>query len=412
MTNLRRNRWIAVSSGALLLSACGGGSSSNGGGMPNPVPLPPTTPTVGVEPVFTGVTLSSPVAMLQAPGDNARWFVVEQGGRVRVFNNDPMVSTASNFIDITSRVNFSGETGLLGMAFHPNFPTDPRVFLFYSHNDASAGLVSRMSRFLTPDGGRTLDPASEQILLVIKKPEENHNGGGIGFGRDGFLYLGIGDGGGGNDQHPPIGNAQSLTTLLGKMLRIDVDFGAGSFLYSIPVGNPFAGNTPCGVNGTGTANCPEIFALGFRNPWRWSFDRSTGDLWVGDVGQDAREEVDRVVAGGNYGWRCEEGTRDTGLSCGPATNFLPPIADYGRDVGTTVTGGYVYRGTRFATLVGRYIFGDFGSGRIFNIANTTAPTVNVSGGLNSGISMSSFGEGNDGELYVVGYDGRLFHITD
>jgi glucose/arabinose dehydrogenase len=378
-----------------------------------PIPLPPTTPTVGVEPVFTGVTLSSPVAMLQAPGDSARWFVVEQGGRVRVFNNDPMVSTASDFIDITSRVNFAGETGLLGMAFHPNFPTDPRVFLFYSHNDASAGLVSRLSRFLTPDGGRTLDPASEQILLVIGKPEENHNGGGIGFGRDGFLYLGIGDGGGGNDQHGTIGNAQSLTTLLGKMLRIDINFGAGTFLYSIPSGNPFAGNTPCGVSGTGTASCPEIFALGFRNPWRWSFDRSTGDLWVGDVGQNEREEVDLVVAGGNYGWRCFEGTRDTGLSCGTATNFLPPIADYGRDVGTTVTGGYVYRGARYPNLVGRYIFGDFGSKRIFNIANTTTPTANVSGGLNSGIDMSSFAEGNDGELYVVGYhDGRLFHITN
>jgi glucose/arabinose dehydrogenase len=411
MTNLRRRHWLAVASGALLLSACGGNGGSSGG-MPSPIPLPGNSPTVDVDPVFTGITLANPVAMLQAPGDNGRWFVVEQAGRVRVFNNDPAVSSASNFIDITSQVNFQGETGLLGMAFHPNFPVDPRVFLFYSHNDASAGLVSRLSRFLTADGGRTLDPASEQILLVIDKPEDNHNGGGIGFGRDGFLYLGIGDGGGANDQHGSIGNAQSLTTLLGKMLRIDIDFGAGAFLYSIPFGNPFAGNTPCGANGTGTANCPEIFALGFRNPWRWSFDRSTGDLWVGDVGQNAREEVDLVVAGGNYGWRCMEGTRDTGLGCGTATNFLPPIADYGRDVGTTVTGGYVYRGTQFPTLVGRYIFGDFGSGRIFNIANTTTPTVSVSGGFNSGISMSSFAEGNDGELYVVGYDGRLFHITN
>jgi glucose/arabinose dehydrogenase len=159
---LRRMHWLAASSGVLLLCACGSDNGSSNGGMPTPVPLPPTTPTVGVEAVFTGVTLSNPVAMLQAPGDNARWFVVEQGGRVRVFNNDPMVSTASDFIDITSRVNFAGETGLLGMAFHPNFPTDPRVFLFYSHNDASAGLVSRLSRFLTPDGGRTLDPASDR----------------------------------------------------------------------------------------------------------------------------------------------------------------------------------------------------------------------------------------------------------
>ena len=163
MTNLRRNRWIALSGGALLLCACGGDSSFNGGGMPTPIPLPPTTPTVDVEQVFSGIALTSPVAMLQAPGDNSRWFVVEQGGRVRVFNNSPTVTTATNFIDISSRVTFNGETGLLGMAFHPNFPVDPRVFLFYSHTEASTGLVSRLSAFLTADGGMTLDPASERI---------------------------------------------------------------------------------------------------------------------------------------------------------------------------------------------------------------------------------------------------------
>ncbi len=412
MTNLRRTQWTAVLSGALLLCACGGGASFNGGGgMPTPIPLPPTTPTVGVEPVFSGIALTSPVAMLQAPGDSTRWFVVEQGGRVRVFSNSPNVSSASNFVDISARVTFNGETGLLGMAFHPNFPVDPRVFLFYSHTEASTGLVSRMSQFMTADGGLTLDPASERIILVIDKPEDNHNGGNIGFGRDGFLYVGTGDGGGGNDQHGNIGNAQLLTTLLGKMLRIDVDVGGGGLLYGIPIDNPFAINAPC-PTGTGTASCPEIFALGFRNPWRWSFDRQNGDLWVGDVGQNAREEIDRVTLGGNYGWRCFEGTRDTGLACGPATNFQAPIADYGRSVGTTVTGGYVYRGAAFPTLAGRYIFGDFGSGRIWNIANTTTPTMDMTGGFDSGINMSSFGEGNDGELYVVGYDGRLFHITD
>ncbi len=412
MTNLRRTRWMAVSSGALLLSACGGGGSFNGGGMPTPVPLPPNGPTVGVEPVFSGIALSSPVAMLQAPGDNGRWFVVEQGGRVRVFNNSPNVTAASNFIDISGRVTFNGETGLLGMAFHPNFPVDPRVFLFYSHTEASTGLVSRLSEFFTADGGQTLDPASERILIAIDKPEGNHNGGNIAFGRDGFLYIGTGDGGGGNDQHGSIGNAQLLTTLLGKMLRIDVDVGAGALLYGIPIDNPFAVNAPC-PTGTGTASCPEIFALGFRNPWRWSFDRQNGDLWVGDVGQGAREEIDRVVLGGNYGWRCFEGTRDTGLSCGSPINLQLPVAEYDNpESGNAVTGGYVYRGAAFPTLVGRYIFGDFGSGRIWNIANTTVPTMNMSGGLNSGLSISSFGEGNDGELYVVGYDGRLFHITD
>jgi glucose/arabinose dehydrogenase len=182
--------------------------------------------------------------------------------------------------------------------------------------------------------------------------------------------------------------------------------------YGIPIDNPFAVNAPC-PTGTGPASCPEIFALGFRNPWRWSFDRQNGDLWVGDVGQNAREEIDRVVLGGNYGWRCFEGTRDTGLACGSPTNLQAPVAEYDNPaLGSAVTGGYVYRGAAFPTLVGRYIFGDFGSGRIWNIANTTTPTMDMTGGFNSGLGISSFGEGNDGELYVVDYNGRLFHITD
>jgi glucose/arabinose dehydrogenase len=415
MTNLTQSRWIAALSGTLVLCGCGGGGSSGGGGTPTPIPIPPNGPTVGTEQVFSGVTLSNPVAMLQAPGDNTRWFVVEQGGHVRVFDNDPMVTTATDFIDISGRVTSSGEAGLLGMAFHPDFPNiDQRVYLFYSHTDATAGLVSRLSEFKTSDGGLTLDAASERILITIDKPDNasNHNGGNIVFGPDGFLYLGIGDGGGGNDQHGTIGNGQNLLTLLGKMLRIDIEGTQGTFNYRIPPGNPFAGNVPCAVNGFGTANCPEIFAFGFRNPWRWSFDRVTGDLWVGDVGQSTREEVDRVVLNGNYGWRCKEGTTDTGMSCGPATNFLPPVVDYGRSVGSTVTGGYVYRGTQFASLAGRYIFADFGSGRIWNIANDTQPTVQPNSGFNAGLPIASFGQGNDGELYAVSYDGRLYHITD
>jgi glucose/arabinose dehydrogenase len=411
MTKLLCRRWIEVLSGALILCACGGGGSSGGGGGTSSPP--PASVTVSTEPAFAGLSFSSPVAMLQAPGDSTRWFVAEQAGRVRVFDNDAMVTAFSTFIDISTRVTFSGETGLLGMAFHPNFPTDPRAYLFYSHTDGSAGLVSQLSEFTTSDGGQTLDPASERILLTIDKPEDNHNGGGIAFGpADGFLYLGIGDGGGGNDQHGAFGNAQLLTNLLGKMLRIDIAAGAGSFNYRIPSDNPFAANPPCGVNGSGTMNCPEIFAWGFRNPWRWSFDRQTGELWVGDVGQNAREEVDRVVLGGNYGWRCFEGTRNTGLACGSPLNLQAPIVDYGRTVGTTVTGGYVYRGSLYPALAGRYIFGDFGSGRIWNIPNTTAPTLEVTTGLDTGLNMSTFGEANDGEIYVVSYDGRLFHITD
>jgi glucose/arabinose dehydrogenase len=366
-----------------------------------------------VQRVFTGLpAFQSPVAMLQAPGNDTRWFVVEQAGRVRVFANNASVSVSTVFLDIASRVNLGSETGLLGMAFHPNFPADPRTYVFYSQSDGSLGLLSRLSEFRTADRGLTLDPNSERILLTILNPESNHNGGGIAFGPDGFLYIGVGDGGGGNDQHGAIGNAQSMTSLHGKMLRVDVNGTSGPFLYRIPPGNPFAGNALCATDGTGALGCPEIFTSGLRNPWRWSFDRQTGQLWVADVGQDAIEEVDRVVLGGNYGWRCFEGTRNTGLACGTAQNLLPPVAEYGRRVGASITGGYVYRGSAIASLVGRYVFGDFVSGRILNIAESTPPTLSVTAtGLESGLSISSFAEGSDGELYIVHYGGTLYRIS-
>jgi glucose/arabinose dehydrogenase len=366
--------------------------------------------------VFPALSFSSPVAMLQAPNDGgAHWFVIEQGGVVRVFPNLPAVaaSDVGIFIDISAptKVTFSGEAGLLGMAFHPNFPTDPRVYLFYSHTEAGK-LMSRLSEFSSTDGGATLDPATERVLITLVKPnnEGNHNGGNLVFSREApgtLLYLGIGDGGGGNDQHGTIGNAQNPNTLFGKMLRIQV---GTSGMYSIPSTNPFAtGNLPCTMDdgmGTRTQPCPEIFALGMRNPWRWSFDRATGQLWVGDVGQSAMEEVDRVNLGGNYGWRCFEGTRaNTDVTCGVPGPFLPPVAQYDRSVGVTVTGGYVYRGTRFQGLVGRYIFADFGFGTIFSIDAAAQGVLQMREGFSSGLAPSSFGEGRDGELYVVDYGG-------
>ena len=408
MADFRQLPWRAYALAALALAACGGGS---GEGVQKPDAAPAAALTV--QRVFPGLSFSSPVAILQAPGDSTRWFVVEQAGQVRVFDNDPAVTAALLFVNIDGldRVTSGGEAGLLGMAFHPDFPADPRVYLFYSHTDASLGLVSRLSVFSLSAAGFTLDPDSEQVLLTIEKPMEatNHNGGGIAFGRDGFLYIGVGDGGGGNDQHGTIGNGQLLTTLLGKMLRIDVD----GTPYGIPTTNPFAASTTlCGTGGTGSQRCPEIFAIGFRNPWRWSFDRATGQLWVADVGQNALEEVDRVTLGGNYGWRCFEGTNNTGLDCGSPSNPLPPVAQYGRGVGRSTTGGYVYRGTAIPPLVGRYVFGDFATGRIFNIAENTQPTLTLTGGFASGRNISSFGEDIDGELYVVDYSGgQLYRIV-
>jgi glucose/arabinose dehydrogenase len=398
--------------GSLIVAACDGSDGSGGDGTPV---SPDTPPPFTLERAFPNLQFISPVAMIQAPGDSTRWFVVEQPGEVRVFDNNPTVTSGNSFIDIRGRVISGGELGLLGMAFHPGFPNDPRVFLSYTHNDTTGGLglVSRISVFTMSNVGLTLDPTSEQVLITIVSPEDNHNGGGIVFGPDGFLYIGMGDGGGANDEHPPIGNGQLLTTLLGKMLRIDIATGANGMLYSIPTDNPFAANAPCGALGTGSQECPEIYAWGFRNPWRWSFDRATGDLWVGDVGQSALEEVDRVVRGGNYGWRCFEGTRSTGLNCGPVTAANPPVAEYGRSVGTTVTGGYVYNGTAVPELVGHYVFGDFGSGRMWAIAADTAPTLTMTNGaaFASDLNISSFAEDNDGELYVVHHGGTLHRVV-
>jgi glucose/arabinose dehydrogenase len=396
MRTLRASYRAAIAGATLFLAACG-----SGGGDPLP---PPEPPAIGVERVFPALGFAQPVAMLQAPGDGSRWFVVEQAGRVRVFANTPQAAVFDTFADITDRVTSGGEMGLLGMAFHPDYPTDARVFLSYTNESAGNPRVSRISAF-TVSGG-TVDAASEVVLLTIDQPEANHNGGHVVFGPDGFLYIGIGDGGGANDPHPPIGNAQRTTTLLGKVLRIDVTPVGG---YDIPADNPFFSAAKCDADGTGALACPEIYALGLRNPWRFSFDTDT--LWLGDVGQNQREEIDRVALGGNYGWRCFEGTRATGLACGPALNLLPPVAEYGRGVGASVTGGFVYRGTAIPDLFGRYVFGDFVSGRLMHIAANTQPTVALATAYETGISISSFARDLGGELYAVDYGGGLYRIV-
>lgn len=403
MSSLRASYRGALLLLSLLLGACGSGGE---GGTVS------VEPVLGVERVFPLLNFSSPVAMLQAPGNGSRWFVVEQAGYVRVFDNDPGVTMADVglFIDIDGRVDSGGERGLLGMAFHPDFPANPRVYLSYTNADA--GLVSRISEFTSNDGGLTLDPTSERFLMFISQPESNHNGGNIAFGPDGYLYIGVGDGGGSNDGgianlHGPIGNGQSMTTLLGKMLRIDVDMGVP---YGIPPTNRFAGNNLCNDDGTGITACPEIYASGFRNPWRWSFDKQSGELWVGDVGQNALEEIDRVVLDGNYGWRCYEGTQSTSLPCGSEPNLLPPIAEYGRSEGRSVTGGYVFRGSSIVGLPGKYVFGDFVTGRLWFIPGDAQPTLRITSGSPTGLNISSFGEGNDGDLYVVHYGGQLYRL--
>jgi glucose/arabinose dehydrogenase len=270
-------------------------------------------------------------------------------------------------------------------------------------------LATRISEFrLEVSGNLDTAPSNERILLTINQPEGNHNGGHLAFGPDGFLYIGMGDGGGANDQHGAFGNAQLMTTLLGKMLRIDVTPASG---YGIPSDNRFVGNATCHTNGTGSDPCPEIYASGFRNPWRWSFDRDTDVLWLGDVGQGALEEIDRVTLRGNYGWRCLEGTQATGLACGTEPALIPPVAEYGRSEGAAVTGGYVYRGSAIPGLRGRYVFGDFVSGQLWHIAADTQPTMRMTAGFSTGLNISSFAEDVAGEVYVVDYGGGLYRLT-
>lgn len=445
MTTRARLTTLTALTVLIALAGCGGGGGGGGdapvGGAPAPAPAPsagsgldtrpsnttcvaPARPQAGsgvqLARVFPNLTFSLPVGMYQAPGDSSRWFVIEQkSGLVRAFPNNPSVAASSvtTFLNLSSRIQSSEEMGLLGLAFHPQWPATPYVYIYYSVTGTSP-VENRVARFSTSNGGTSLDLASEQVVLRLVKnqTDQNHNGGNIAFGPDGMLYVGVGDGGGGGD---PNNNAQNRNVLFGKMLRLDVTSVGASAGYAIPTGNPYAANGKC-VNGTGSASCPEIFAYGLRNPWRWSFDRDTGDLWAGDVGQSAREEVDVVRNGANYGWRLREGSQCYTSGCGTTgangEALVDPLVEYGRDVGQAITGGYVYRGTKVPSLVGRYVFGDYASSRVFSFARPSplaAATPRVvltpsSAILSAPQNITSFAQGNDGELYVVGYSGQLY----
>lgn len=353
-------------------------------------------------------SFSLPVEVTQPPDGSNRLFVVEQRGRIYVFENSGAVSGRRLFLDLTDIVSASGgETGLLGLAFHPSYSSNGYFFVSYT-SSRSGSLKSYLSRFNVsgsdPDSAVV---ASEVVLLSVDQPYANHNGGKIAFGPAGYLYMALGDGGSAND---PLNNGQSLTTLLGKILRLDVDTPSPPRAYGIPPGNPFAGNT-LGVR-------EEIWAYGLRNPWKFSFDLGTGTLWAGDVGQGAREEIDTIVAGGNYGWRLMEGTLCTpgvNPSCQDTAGLLRPVWEYDRSAGdVSVTGGYVYRGLSIPDLHGRYVYGDFASGRIWALSTGEAgPAVNELL-LDSPYQISSFGVDREGELYALSYGspGRLYRLIE
>jgi glucose/arabinose dehydrogenase len=325
-------------------------------------------------------------------------FIAAQDGRIWLVQADGTVAP-SPMADLSARVRSGGEQGLLGLALHPRFPSDPRVFVNYTDDDGDSVIASLT---VDPADATRLDPASEHRILFVDQPYANHNGGDLLFGPDGFLYAFFGDGGGGGD---PQNNGQSRETLLGKVLRLDIDRPNGDRAYSAPAGNPFAEDV----------GRDEIWLMGLRNPWRASFDKANGDLWIGDVGQGAWEEIDvaRAGVGGlNFGWDRMEGNHcyPRGAECS-TEGLATPVTEYGRDLGSTVVGGYVYRGSAFPKLVGAYLFADYGSGRIFAIdpaSDGFRDPVEVGGGSGG---ISSFGEDASGELYVTLLDGTVSRIT-
>jgi len=277
------------------------------------------------------------------------------------------------------------------------------VFLSYTRGPP---LESVVSRFYSLDAGATLERAVEDVIMTQFQPFGNHNGGNIEFGPlDGYLYAGWGDGGDGGD---PMDNAQNEMTWLGSFTRVDVDNGSP---YSIPADNPFSAFAVC-TQGVGSASCPEIYAWGMRNPWRWSFDSMTGDLWAGDVGQSSIEEVDIISRGSNYGWRCREGTSNFDTTGICPSGLVDPITEYDHGVGQSITGGYVYRGSAIPNLNGSYVFGDFVSGRIWALPATSTPGTVADELMNTNLSISAFAVDNDDELYVLDYGtGDIYQIV-
>jgi glucose/arabinose dehydrogenase len=348
----------------------------------------------GIPPILSSSpSLKSPVFLTHAGDQSGRLFIVEQPGTIRILEQGKLLEVP--FLDIKERVLFGGEQGLLGLAFHPEYHRNGRFFVNYTRKDDGATVIAeyRRSDRVNHAGGE------ERILILIPQPYSNHNGGMILFGPDGYLYIGMGDGGSGGD---PQNRAQNKDELLGKLLRIDVNTRVP---YGIPGDNPY-------IRGK---ERPEIFAKGLRNPWRFSFDRETGDLWLADVGQDKWEEVNVVRKGGNYGWRVMEGFHCFNLQepCGKE-NFIPPVLEYDHQGGRcSIIGGYVYRGKANPALVGVYIYGDYCSGEIFSVR--TAQGGRVGGEpwllLRTNSHISSFGEDDRGEVYALDHEGAIYQLV-
>ncbi|MEO8229267.1 MAG: PQQ-dependent sugar dehydrogenase [Chloroflexota bacterium] len=333
--------------------------------------------------------LSAPVFVTHAGDASGRLFIVEQGGRIKILQAGVVLATP--FLDIRAKVSKSGERGLLGLAFHPDYVTNGKFYVYYTDLHGRIAIAAYHRSASDPN----VASPTGRVLLRISKPYSNHNGGMIAFGPDGYLYLGTGDGGGAGD---PGNRAQSLGSLLGKILRIDVNRRSPARPYGIPSTNPYVGKV----------GLDQIWARGLRNPWRFSFDKANGDLWIGEVGQNRWEEIDRSPAASgrgrakNYGWRVLEGNAcyRPASGCNRVGKKIP-LAVYSHRKGCSVTGGYVYRGTEYPALIGAYLFADFCSGRIWSVAAAGAARQTPRQLLDSTLMISSFGQGEDGSLYVT-----------
>lgn len=378
-----------------LMAACNGSDEGGGGGAGPP---PATSNSLRLQTVTA--VLSSPVFLTAPTGDVGRLFIVEQGGLIRILNSLDGTPRATPFLDVAGLIVTGGEQGLLGMAFDPNYAGNGRFYIYYT-NTAGDIVIARYGVSTNPD---IANAGAQAILKTIAHPtNQNHNGGMLAFGPDGCLYAGIGDGGGSGD---PNGNAQNTNSLLGKILRLDPETGS-----ACGTDNPFA-------NGTGGA--PEVWSFGLRNPWRFSFDRSTGVLYIGDVGQDQREEVDAVVGpnagqGVNFGWNIMEGFACFNPPSGcNSSGLTPPILDYSHDAGAcSVTGGYVYRGTLNPAVNGSYFYADYCAGfvRSFQLQGGRPSSQNTWPLLSPGGQITSFGEDARGELYILTQTGGLSRIV-
>lgn len=372
------------------LPCCGGQTEVKSG--PRSVcaglPRPRLPEAVAFDTAFGGVRVEEGVALARVPEAADRWALATKPGVVVVFDAG---GEARTWIDISDRVEQAPEAGLLGIAIHPRFADNGQVFLSYTTPGADP-FTSRISRFESRDGGATIDPASEVVVLEVEQPFSNHNGGDIHFGPDGRLYAGWGDGGAGSD---PRGNGQNVDTLLGSIVRLDVDGGQP---YAIPPDNPFAAG----------GGRPEIFAWGFRNPWRFSFDRQTGELWAGDVGQNLWEEVDLVVRGGNYGWNAREGASCFGKDECDDVDAIEPVASYRNTGGASVVGGHVYRGSALPELAGAYVYSDFYLGTVWAVRPGEPPRVLHRSG---GRRVAAWAQDDDGELYGVVFDGGIVRMV-